>query len=301
MPPSIRMITDPYRVGGEYFRAQLHCHTTASDGRLTPAEAAGFYRQRGFNILCITDHARKTDVDGLSSEELLVISGREITVRRFPWPLGKHLVLLGDATGYQRELLGELSVDPSEGAAMAAHPSWKGNFGSGQWTERDLERLTGLRLVEIRNPHSYPEEDMARWRRALASRGPERPLWGTAVDDLHDLHQAGTGWIEVKMSGLDRTGFFAALQRGSFYMSNGPRAEFGAAGGVVTALSPGTVISCSDAEARIRAEGKDRLEYRPVGDEGFLIVQCRGETGGWACSQPFWVTGKETEADGLAG
>ncbi|MDD2485913.1 MAG: hypothetical protein PHX89_03855 [bacterium] len=292
-------IIDPYQVPGKYFRAQLHCHTIFSDGRLSPAEATKFYCQRGFSILCITDHARRTDIEGLSSERIMVVCGREITVCRLPWSLGKHLVLLGDATGRQKELLGEVTGDPFAGIAMAAHPSWKGNLGSGQWTERNLIGLPGLCLVETRNPHSSSEEDMARWRQALVARGPGKPLWGTAVDDLHELHQAGTGWVEVKMAGLNREEFFAALHRGSFYMSNGPQAEFSVEAGAIITHSPGTVINCSDADGRTRAEEKDRLKYHPSGEEGFLIVHCRDEQGGWACSQPFWIIESEVgENDG---
>ncbi len=37
--------------------AELHAHTTWSDGALTPAELVDLYGSEGFDVLCITDHA----------------------------------------------------------------------------------------------------------------------------------------------------------------------------------------------------------------------------------------------------
>ena len=37
-------------------RANLHTHTTMSDGRLTPAETIDCYRELGYTVLALTDH-----------------------------------------------------------------------------------------------------------------------------------------------------------------------------------------------------------------------------------------------------
>jgi hypothetical protein len=41
-------------------KANLHTHTTESDGRLTPAQTIDHYHQRGYDILAITDHNKWT-------------------------------------------------------------------------------------------------------------------------------------------------------------------------------------------------------------------------------------------------
>ena len=38
------------------YKANLHCHSTVSDGKLTPAELKDAYKNHGYSILCITDH-----------------------------------------------------------------------------------------------------------------------------------------------------------------------------------------------------------------------------------------------------
>ena len=46
------------------FKANLHCHSTHSDGRLSPEEIAVLYREAGYEVLCIADHNTYADQDG---------------------------------------------------------------------------------------------------------------------------------------------------------------------------------------------------------------------------------------------
>ena len=39
-----------------YFKANLHTHSTISDGILTPVEVKEAYKAAGYQILCLTDH-----------------------------------------------------------------------------------------------------------------------------------------------------------------------------------------------------------------------------------------------------
>ena len=38
------------------YKADLHCHTTVSDGRLTPLEIKELYMSEGYSIVAYTDH-----------------------------------------------------------------------------------------------------------------------------------------------------------------------------------------------------------------------------------------------------
>jgi hypothetical protein len=42
--------------------AELHAHTTWSDGVLTPAELVDLYGRAGFDVLAITDHVVRSEV-----------------------------------------------------------------------------------------------------------------------------------------------------------------------------------------------------------------------------------------------
>ena len=43
---------------GQFYKANLHCHTTLSDGEKTPEEIKELYRQQGYSVVAYTDHRR---------------------------------------------------------------------------------------------------------------------------------------------------------------------------------------------------------------------------------------------------
>ena len=40
---------------GNFYKANLHSHTTVSDGRFTPAEAKKIYLEKGYSIVAFSD------------------------------------------------------------------------------------------------------------------------------------------------------------------------------------------------------------------------------------------------------
>ena len=49
---------------GSFYKANLHAHSTVSDGGLTPSELKERYRAKGYSILALTDH----ETDGGTKE-----------------------------------------------------------------------------------------------------------------------------------------------------------------------------------------------------------------------------------------
>ena len=41
---------------GQFYKANLHCHTDLSDGFLTPEEVKALYKAHGYSIVAFTDH-----------------------------------------------------------------------------------------------------------------------------------------------------------------------------------------------------------------------------------------------------
>jgi predicted metal-dependent phosphoesterase TrpH len=41
---------------GRFFRGNLHCHSSRSDGLLGPEELVAAYRDAGYDFLCLSDH-----------------------------------------------------------------------------------------------------------------------------------------------------------------------------------------------------------------------------------------------------
>ena len=66
------------------YKANLHCHSTFSDGRLTPAQLKEEYKKRGYSVLAITDHENLVEHHDLTDSEFLLLTGYEMFVFTLP-------------------------------------------------------------------------------------------------------------------------------------------------------------------------------------------------------------------------
>lgn len=66
--------------GGQFFKANLHCHSILSDGRLTPQELKEKYQGMGYQILAMTDHEIMLPHQDLTDEHFLCLHGYEMEV-----------------------------------------------------------------------------------------------------------------------------------------------------------------------------------------------------------------------------
>lgn len=66
---------------GQFYKANLHCHSTVSDGWLTPEELRDAYREQGYSVLAITDHEMMVDHTDLSTPDFLMLNGYEAYVK----------------------------------------------------------------------------------------------------------------------------------------------------------------------------------------------------------------------------
>ena len=179
-------------------KAELHAHTTASDGVLSIDELVEVALSRGLHTLAVTDHSRgQVQANGLSVERLErhILAVREAARRwddRIQVLAGSEVDILTDGTlDYPDELLAELDlVVASPHASLSQAP------------EVATERL--LRAME--NPHvtimGHPtgrlvlkreglSPDMPRLVRAAADRGVALEINASPYRlDLRDRHVA---------------------------------------------------------------------------------------------------------------
>lgn len=71
---------------GKFYKANLHCHTTVSDGANTPEEMKNYYKAHGYSILAMTDHELLVDHSDLNDDEFLTITGYEYAFVEFSEP-----------------------------------------------------------------------------------------------------------------------------------------------------------------------------------------------------------------------
>ena len=66
----------------ELYKANLHSHSTFSDGKLTPEEMKAEYMKRGYSIIAFTDHEVLFTHNELSDENFLALNGSEISIEQ---------------------------------------------------------------------------------------------------------------------------------------------------------------------------------------------------------------------------
>ena len=63
-----------------WYRANMHCHTTCSDGTLTPEEVKEAYKAQGYSIVAYTDHEILLDHSDLNDKDFLALTSSEYSV-----------------------------------------------------------------------------------------------------------------------------------------------------------------------------------------------------------------------------
>lgn len=208
---------------GAWLRCAFHVHTTNSDGWLQPHKQRDYHVWGGYDVLVITDHDSFTaEPDGI--DDLLVIGGTELslTAPKSGGPL--HVLGIGvtgtvPVDGDATLLEAATAVRELGGLPFLAHPVW-----SGLRTD-EVEGIEVCAGVEIYNASSHQEQ----------SRGhndAHTDVWLSMGHHLHliatdDSHYPGydafRAWVQVHAAERTREAVLAALARGHFYSTCGPR------------------------------------------------------------------------------
>lgn len=75
-----RILLDPDK---SYYKGNMHCHSTLSDGKLTPQELKAAYKSQGYHFLALTDHEVLYDNSYLDDEDFLTITSTEYAIKEF--------------------------------------------------------------------------------------------------------------------------------------------------------------------------------------------------------------------------
>ncbi len=67
-----------------FYKGNMHCHSTLSDGALSPEELKDAYKNKGYSFIAITDHDRLYSHKELCDENFLALTACEISIKQFP-------------------------------------------------------------------------------------------------------------------------------------------------------------------------------------------------------------------------
>ena len=70
-----------------FYKANMHCHSTGSDGRATPEKIKEEYMKRGYSAVAFTDHDHIVNCSHLTDDSFVAIVGYELDVTdpKIPW------------------------------------------------------------------------------------------------------------------------------------------------------------------------------------------------------------------------
>lgn len=77
---------------GNWYKGNLHSHTTSSDGHLTPQESAQLYYNHGYSFICFSEHDKYTDLrQELDRDDFITLPGVEASAMLFDQKLMEEL------------------------------------------------------------------------------------------------------------------------------------------------------------------------------------------------------------------
>ncbi|GAC1534285.1 MAG: CehA/McbA family metallohydrolase [Herpetosiphon sp.] len=205
-----------------WYRGELHCHTTYSDGTSSPAEVVATAREQGLDFLAITDHNTTSHLRALHTlapHDLLMIPGIEVTTFRGHWNVW-GLSEWVDFRGVEpSQMRAAMEWARSRGGLISCnHPK---PFGP-PWENTTVEDYD---CVEICNgPWPTNEVALAFWDAQLR-RG--RRVTAVGGSDMHRLtghrHHLGepTNWVYCR-HGATPAAILAGIKAGHVVISIAP-------------------------------------------------------------------------------
>lgn len=235
--------------GVQYYKANLHCHTTLSDGSMTAAEVKKAYQEKGYQVIAYTDHRIYANHSELNDENFVAIAAAEVDINEFGgrvWDFSRiktyHINLYDTDPESHKEEKANFKlplrryndteyingyIDEMKELGFIAcynHPYWS------LQTCEDYQNLKGFWGMEIYNhgceldglygyhPQSYDE---------MLRSGQN--VFCVSTDDNHNsygfdeaLCDSFGGYVMIGAKELTYAGIMEALKKGDFYSVMSP-------------------------------------------------------------------------------
>ena len=245
---------------GTFYKANLHCHSTVSDGCRTPEEIKEIYRAKGYSIVAYTDHDVLISHQDLRSEDFLPLNGFEAEVdepgedlrkiKRFhacfiakdPDNLTmpfyhRSKYIFGNALNYRDALHYDESQPDYEREYSHArindmllrgrNAGFFVTYNHPTWSREEYPDYVGYQGMHAMEMMNYGclrvgfQEYNPRVYDDLLRSGHR--IYAVGTDDNHvPDHECGS-WTMIKADRLDYRTITDALEKGNFYTSHGPQ------------------------------------------------------------------------------
>ncbi len=293
------MRKEMFSENGNWYKGNLHSHTTNSDGRLRPEEAAAFYKNYGYHFVCFSEHDYYTDLrEQFDCEDFILLPGVEASVVLMDRDR-THVI----KTHHIHGILGNEAMQKAAGERLLKHgerltppvylEQWDGlkaaqdmidelnsrgcftTYNHPAWSRVETGDVVGIRDVWAVEVYNYGTEvecgegfDSVFWD-AMLRKGVR--IHGFASDDNHNppkFFDSFGGYVMVRSEELTHEAIVNHLLAGDYYFSAGPSIfQWGIEDGRV-------FVVCSEAE-RINF-----IAGGPIGRSETLLAHTNPLTGG---------------------
>lgn len=247
---------------GTFYKANLHSHSTVSDGEYTPEELKALYKAQGYSVFAYTDHHVMVPHPELADEAFLPLTGYELNIcDHLPFTIGCRIHM------------NLIALDPDNVTQPFIN---EGNMTHPKFADRYKESMKKITTDDslIRYTHTYTHEYINEVMRIARERGfyviYNHPTWSlesypqysgyegmhafeicnyaaassghdehngrvyddllrlnkrifcVAADDTHKQKDLFGGFTMIKADKLDYKTITNALVAGNFYASEGP-------------------------------------------------------------------------------
>lgn len=315
---------DLLKKNGKFYKANLHCHTTFSDGKMTPGEVKEYYLKNGYNIVAFTDHSKYVWHKELISDDFLPLAGFEaawtcldpdVTPLKFKLchinfiaKNPENSVYIPENHAYDSGAINRYIDKMKKNGWLCTlnHPGW--SLQSGE----EINTIKGIDGFEVYNHGSEVLDNngqyQAYWARYLNN---GFKAYAIATDDNHcgydENGKIGAandtlgGYIYISMPSLTYKSFAEAFENGRFYASTGVEIKEL----YIDTLTDEIVLSSSPVKqiivkgihtvpaTRLNGYGDDftnvRIPLSPIREkEPFFRIELRSSDGKKAYSQPYY-------------
>lgn len=296
----------PFDQPGRFWRGNLHCHSTLSDGKLPAAEVCRRYQEAGYDFISLTEHFMANydfpiaDTRPFRSAGFTTLIGSELHAGETEMGGVWHILAVGLPLDFAPPTAQESGPQLAARAratgafVAAAHPQWY------TLTQEDILSLGEIDAIEVYNGVADDGNDRAdSWQLTEVLLGRGRRYLVYAADDFHYIethHDFGRGWVWVKAEELTPEALLASLKAGYFYSSTGPQLY-----DVQLEAGRRVTVRCSPAE-RVLVNGRGPATAMAAGrgltevtldisklTSPYLRVTVRDSLGGRAWTNPLWL------------
>jgi hypothetical protein len=242
---------------GNFYKANLHVHTTVSDGDMTPEEIKRIYMEQGYSVVAFTDHEIMVPHPELTDGDFLAITSSEISVNQrldcdFCYTRAYHLNIyspeesrdcfrgfdksklwfnhsdkfitpeqerMNEHRVYTVDCINDFIKRANDDGCLVSynHPVWSLQDYSDYC---DLKGLWGIEVYNTACARNAYLDDTKPMDDLLRKGERVAPL---ATDDAHKLCDCFGGFTMIRAENLSYDSVFTALKNGDFYASTGPR------------------------------------------------------------------------------